>query len=121
MQSNSECPETNREKVTVTFNYRFTPYVSKIKELISKGAIGKILSVDFEWILDARHGADYFRRWHRNKANSGGLLVHKATHHFDLVNWLINQEPETVFAFGGLNFYGPKTKTKRTKMFNLQI
>lgn len=30
------------------------------------------------------------RRWHREKQNSGGLLVHKATHHFDLVNWWID-------------------------------
>ena len=46
------------------------------------------------------HGADYFRRWHREKANSGGLLVHKASHHFDLVNWWIADEPQTVFALG---------------------
>ena len=48
----------------------------------------------FEWLLDVRHGADYFRRWHRDKANSGGLLVHKATHHFDLVNWWLAAAPE---------------------------
>ena len=47
----------------------------------------------FEWLLDVRHGADYFRRWHRDKANSGGLLVHKASHHFDLVNWWLGAAP----------------------------
>jgi len=36
------------------------------------------------------HGAKYFRRWHAQMENSGGLLVHKATHHFDLVNWLLS-------------------------------
>ena len=46
-----------------------------------------------EWLLDTRHGADYFRRWHRNKNNSGGLMVHKATHHFDLVNWWMIPTP----------------------------
>ena len=40
------------------------------------------------------HGADYFRRWHSNKAISGGLMVHKATHHFDLVNWWLGAQPE---------------------------
>ena len=38
----------------------------------------------FEWLLNTQHGADYFRRWHRDKRNIGGLLVHKSTHHFDL-------------------------------------
>jgi len=62
--------------------------------------------VHFEWLLDVRHGADYFRRWHRDRANSGGLLVHKASHHFDLVNWWIASVPVRVYAEGRLFFYG---------------
>lgn len=94
-------------RVTVTFNYRFTPYVTRVKQLLGEGVIGQVLSVDFEWILDTSHGADYFRRWHRRKENSGGLLVHKATHHFDMVNWWLEDEPQTVFATGARRMYGP--------------
>ena len=64
-----------------------TRCTSRCAQLLADGEIGEIGSVHFEWLLDVRHGADYFRRWHRDKANSGGLLVHKASHHFDLVNW----------------------------------
>jgi predicted dehydrogenase len=81
--------------------------VARVKELLREGAIGQVLSVDFEWILDTLHGADYFRRWHRRMENSGGLLVHKATHHFDLINWWIEDEPQRVYAFGERRFYGP--------------
>jgi predicted dehydrogenase len=84
----------------VTFNYRYSPPRTQIKDLLMSGIIGDLLSVDFHWMLDLHHGADYFRRWHRNKANSGGLLVHKATHHFDLVNWWLSAIPTTVFALG---------------------
>lgn len=100
------------KKVTVTFNYRFTPYVLRLKELLSKGILGEVFSVDFSWLLDTKHGADYFRRWHRRKENSGGLLVHKATHHFDMVNFFLEQEPETVFAFGDRRVYGPTRKER---------
>ena len=99
--------EQTGKKVTVTFNVRFMPFVTRIKELIHEGCVGDILSVHFEWMLDTEHGADYFRRWHRKKENSGGLLVHKATHHFDMVNWLIDDEPVKVNAFGTRRFYGP--------------
>ncbi|MDF2678654.1 MAG: dehydrogenase, partial [Bacillota bacterium] len=76
-------------KLRVSFNYRYAPHNTKIRELIMDGVIGDVLSVNFEWLLNTKHGADYFRRWHRDKRNSGGLLVHKSTHHFDLVNfWL---------------------------------
>jgi hypothetical protein len=93
-------------RITVTFNYRYAPRNSKVKELIQGGAIGEVKSVHFEWLLNTKHGADYFRRWHRDKRNSGGLMVHKSTHHFDLVNWWINSQPETVMAMGDLVFYG---------------
>jgi predicted dehydrogenase len=99
--------------VRVTFNYRYAPHHTKARELIASGAIGKVTSVHFEWLLNTQHGADYFRRWHRNKGNSGGLLVHKSTHHFDLVNFWIDSQPESVFAFGDLLFYGRENAEQR--------
>ncbi|GBG06808.1 dehydrogenase [Paenibacillus sp. MY03] len=98
--------ERTGRNVRVTFNYRYAPHHTKARELIDSGVIGKVTSVHFEWLLNTQHGADYFRRWHRNKNNSGGLLVHKSTHHFDLVNFWIGSEPESVFAYGDLLFYG---------------
>ncbi|MDT4762701.1 Gfo/Idh/MocA family oxidoreductase [Sphaerochaeta sp. PS] len=99
--------------IRVAFNYRYAPHHSKIRELIASQTIGEVYSVHFEWLLNTEHGADYYRRWHRNKVNSGGLLVHKSTHHFDLVNFWLGTQPKTVFAFGALNFYGQAAAQKR--------
>ncbi|MBN2852646.1 MAG: Gfo/Idh/MocA family oxidoreductase [Clostridia bacterium] len=104
--------ENSPNHITVTFNYRFTPYVTRIKQLLLDGVIGNIRHVDFEYLLDRNHGADYYRRWHRKMENSGGLLVHKSTHHFDLVNWWLNQTPVDVYANGKLSFYGDDRKEK---------
>ncbi len=93
----------------VAFNYRYSPPRAQVNELLMSGVIGNILSVDFHWLLDTEHGADYFRRWHRNKENSGGLMVHKATHHFDLINWWLSTTPQSVFAFAKREFYTPQT------------
>ncbi|SDY26896.1 Oxidoreductase family, C-terminal alpha/beta domain [Evansella caseinilytica] len=101
------------KEVRVTFNYRYAPHNTKIRELIQSGVIGDVFSVHFEWALDTQHGADYFRRWHRDKRNSGGLLVHKSTHHFDLVNFWLGTEPDTVYASGGLRFYGKENAEAR--------
>ena len=92
----------------VAFNYRYSPPRAQVKEILASGEIGDVLSVDFHWLLDTAHGADYFRRWHRNKASSGGLMVHKATHHFDLVNWWLASVPEAVQASGARRFYTPE-------------
>ena len=101
--------QASGRSVTVTFNYRYSPARSLLKQVLMSGIIGDVTAVNFEWQLDTYHGADYFRRWHRNKANSGGLFVHKATHHFDLLNWWLGSVPRVVSARGRRVFYRPET------------
>ena len=105
-QSILDATSRSGNPLTVAFNYRYNPVHERVWRLLHEQAVGEILSVHFEWLLDVRHGADYFRRWHREKANSGGLMVHKASHHFDLVNWWLGSEPREVFGYGRLGFYG---------------
>ncbi len=101
-----DAEKRSNKNLIVGFNYRWSPYATKIKELLANNSIGKLTSVDFHWYLNTYHGASYFRRWHGEMDQSGSLWVHKATHHFDLLNWWINSEPSEVFAFGNLEFYG---------------
>ncbi|WP_411705927.1 Gfo/Idh/MocA family protein [Edaphovirga cremea] len=105
--------ERTGRDLRVTFNYRYAPHHSKLRELILNNTIGEVFSVHFEWLLNTQHGADYFRRWHRDKRNSGGLLVHKSTHHFDLVNFWLGSVPESVYAQGDLRFYGKENAENR--------
>ena len=111
-QSCVRIAETERrtgKQVTVTMNYRFSPVRALLKEVLMTGIVGAIKSVQFEWRLDTHHGADYYRRWHRRIANAGGLFVHKASHHFDLVNWWLGALPTRVYARGTRQFYRPET------------
>ncbi|MDX0702126.1 gfo/Idh/MocA family oxidoreductase [Sinorhizobium medicae] len=103
-----EAEKRTGRRVDVSFNYRFAPTAARIKELLNAGEIGRITSVDFHWYLDTRHGADYFRRWHAYAERSGSLFVHKATHHFDLLNWYLDSDPDSVGAFADLQMYGRK-------------
>lgn len=109
-----EAEQRSGKKVMITFNLRFLQTFIRVKELLMENAIGDILSVNYEWMLNTSHGADYFRRWHRNRKNSGSLLIHKSTHHFDLLNWFLDDIPEKVNAFGTRRFYGP-TREKRSE------
>lgn len=109
-----DAAERSDGSLVVTFNYRYSPRNTEIRRIIASGEIGEVTGIHFEWCLDTVHGADYFRRWHREKDKSGGLLVHKSTHHFDLVNWWIADSPAVVFALGGLRFYGAANAEKRS-------
>jgi predicted dehydrogenase len=98
------------KKVIVGFNYRFGTLFTALKEQLAKKPTGEITSVDFHWYLNTYHGASYFRRWHGERDKGGTLLVHKATYHFDLLNWLIDSDPVEVVAYGDLEHYGKNNK-----------
>lgn len=106
IQTIIDAEKSTGKECRVTFNYRYSPHRAKIWEVLRSGEIGDLTSVDFHWYLDTRHGADYFRRWHRLVEKGGSLWVHKASHHFDLLNWWIESDPESVYALGELEFYG---------------
>ncbi|GCE06109.1 Gfo/Idh/MocA family oxidoreductase [Dictyobacter aurantiacus] len=120
LQAIFETQERTGRSLRVSFNYRYTPAYTAFREQVMNGAVGKPLAMDFAWLLDTSHGADYFRRWHREKKNSGGLFVHKATHHFDLVNWWLDTYPSEVFAMGALQFYGKHNAEKRGEHYAYQ-
>lgn len=103
------------KKVIVAFNYRHSVHAMQLKELLAAERVGKITSVDFNWYLNVHHGADYFRRWHGRMNKSGSLWVHKATHHFDLLNWWLNSEPVEVSAYGKLEHYGRNNSFRGVK------
>ena len=107
-----EAQHRSGKKVTVTFNCRAMPHFAKLKELVAEGIIGKVYAVNFEYCLDRSHGADYFKRWHRKMEFSQGMLLHKSTHHFDIINWLLDDEPTLVTALGNQMYYGDAEKSK---------
>ncbi|WP_168217686.1 Gfo/Idh/MocA family protein [Occultella kanbiaonis] len=93
--------------VRVTHNLRYTSRHRQIKRMVLAGAIGRPLHVNMDYHVDIRHGASYFLRWNRERANSGGLTIHKSTHHLDLISWWLADAPSTVYAVGGRDYYGP--------------
>lgn len=97
--------ETGR-KLTVTFNVRFHPYFAKLKQILLTGVIGKPLSINYYYMVNTIHGGDYWKRWHRFMDTSGGMMLHKSTHHFDVINWLLEDDPVSVSAHGARLYYG---------------
>ncbi|TPX08009.1 uncharacterized protein E0L32_010340 [Thyridium curvatum] len=113
LQAMIDAEKRTGKQIRVLFNYRYAPHHTKVRELIASGLIGDISTVHMDWILDCAHGSDFMRRWHREKANSGGIQMHKSIHHFDLVHFWLGTEPEMVYCLGGLKFYGRENAIKR--------
>ncbi|MBT8038625.1 MAG: Gfo/Idh/MocA family oxidoreductase [Gammaproteobacteria bacterium] len=101
-----DAARSSRARLIMGFNYRYGSLFTRLKEMLVSATIGEVTSVDFNWYLNNYHGASYFRRWHGLREKGGTLLLHKAAHHFDLLNWWIGSDPVEVHAYGGLEHYG---------------
>jgi predicted dehydrogenase len=95
------------QTVQIGFMLRFAPFFVQLKEIIASGVIGPLVQMSAVEVVEYYHGAAFFRRWHRFRDHSGGLLVHKACHTLDIINWLIDDVPLMVSAHGGMNTFVP--------------
>ncbi|MFH1905051.1 MAG: Gfo/Idh/MocA family oxidoreductase [bacterium] len=88
----------SKATVMIGSNLRHDPTLMKVKEIVSKGDLGRIFMIENREFYDG--GKTYLARWNGKQKYSGGLWVHKGTHDFDIFNWL-NQggKPLRVSAF----------------------
>lgn len=118
LQQMIDAEKRTGKQIRVLFNYHYAPHHTKMRELIASGVIGEIATVHMDWILDCAHGSDIMRRWYRNKSSSGGIHMYKSIHHYDLVHFWLDTEPELVYCIGGLKSYG-KENAERGERTNL--
>lgn len=89
----------------VGFVLRYNELYKKMKEIIGSGIIGEVKT---GWVLHSvGSGSDwYFHDWHGTMKNTGGLLLQKGSHDFDIINWIINSKAKNIAAFGSRDLFG---------------
>ena len=86
---------------------RYSPHYQRIIEVIRSGAIGRVISFEFNETLGFNHGGYWFGNWRREKRNAGTAILEKCCHDIDLANWMIDSLPVRVASFGGRDFFTP--------------
>jgi predicted dehydrogenase len=91
--------------VIVGFVLRYAPLYAKAKQLVEQGVIGKLTTI---WVLHSvASGSNwYFHDWHATFANTGGLLLQKGSHDFDIINWFAGSQAQQVSALGSRDVFG---------------
>ena len=96
-------------KVLVCHVLRYTPFYSKIKDIIDSGVIGKIVTVNAEEEVGYWHQAHSFVRgnW-RNSDETSPMILAKCCHDMDILLWLIGKKCLKVSSFGSLFHFKPE-------------
>ena len=77
---------------------RHSVHLLTLAKMVSDGQVG---DPGLIWCREFRNPFPATMRWAFDKTRSGGLLVEKSCHHFDVFNWLADSRPVRVFASGG--------------------
>lgn len=100
-----EARDKSGKTLLIGFVLRYNKAYKKMKELIASGIIGELKT---GWVLHSvGAGSDwYFHDWHGIMENTGGLLLQKGSHDFDIINWVVDSKIKKMAAFGSQDFFG---------------
>jgi len=91
-----------RSAVTwVGLEYRYMPPVTRLVDQVHRGDVGNVQMVSIR-----EHRFPFLPKvgdWNRFTRNTGGTLVEKCCHYFDLMNLVVQRRPVSVMASGGQN------------------
>ncbi len=92
--------EGRRAPVWVAMEYRYMPAIARLIEEVAKGTAGRVQMLSIR-----EHRFPFLRKvgdWNRFADQTGGTLVEKCCHFFDLMRLILKAEPLRVFATGGM-------------------
>lgn len=96
-----EC-DKNKLKIFVVQQNRFNPPIQKLKEALDRGRFGKLVlgSIQVRWCRDQSYYDQ--KSWRGTWALDGGVLTNQASHHLDMLIWMM----------GGVKSVVAKTATR---------
>ena len=105
----------HNEKIMVCHVLRYTVMIEKIKKLLEDGVIGKLITVDHTENVGFWHAAHSYVRgnWRRAEETSP-MIMAKCCHDFDLLQYFIGDECESVSSYGDTNFFNKENKPEDT-------
>jgi myo-inositol 2-dehydrogenase / D-chiro-inositol 1-dehydrogenase len=91
----------HKAPIWVAMEYRYMPPVQELLAAIRKGKVG-----DLQMLAIREHRFPFLPKvgdWNRFSQRTGGTLVEKCCHFFDLMRLIMQDEPSRVFASGAMD------------------
>jgi predicted dehydrogenase len=101
---------------SIGFTLRYSPHYRRIREIISSGKIGSIVSMEFNETLEFNHGGYIHADWRRKTEWAGSHLLEKCCHDLDLVNWMVDSLAVRAASFGGCDFFNSANASRIEKL-----
>lgn len=100
----------------VGFVLRHTPFFRRAMEMVESGQLGEILAIDSDEHVGASTTALFWHNWRRFKKSSGGFLVEKCCHDFDMLRCLTRANVKTIFSIARRTHLVPGGKLRHQRL-----
>jgi len=110
--------ESGHDKVFVGFVLRYAPFYQRLAELLQNKAVGQLLAVDADENLSQSITSGFYRAWRRDDQVSGGFMVEKCSHDFDIFHFLIRSRVERVFSIAKRTHFVPRPFDEQHRRFS---
>ncbi len=98
-----EAAEKSGKTLIIGQQMRYHAHIHRMTEYINRGDIGRPVMT---WLREFRDPFPATMEWVFDKHKGGGMLMDKSCHHFDIFNWLLNDdEPVSVYTSGGADVF----------------
>ena len=85
---------------------RYSPFFSKIKEILDEERIGRMMSIQhIEEVGYWHHAHSFVRGNWRNKEESSPMILQKCCHDMDIMLWLADSKCKKISSFGELTYF----------------
>lgn len=112
---------SSRPPIVIGFVLRFVPFFRRLLEKVSSGEMGQLLQVDADELLNAGMTSVFFRQgWKLHDQFTGGLLVEKCCHDFDVLSLLAGSAPRQVFSLAARTHFIPRPRQEQHPRFDAE-
>lgn len=113
-----EFKKAGNERVFIGFVLRYAPFYRQLREFLDRKTIGQLLAIDADENLSQSLSSLFLRAWRRDDRVTGGFMVEKCCHDFDILHMLTGSRVTRVFSMAKRTHFIGRPREEQHRRFD---
>ena len=113
--------ESGNRRVFVGFVLRYAPFYERLVRLLRSNSVGQLMAIDADENLSQSITSGFYRGWRQHDHVSGGFMVEKCSHDFDILHMLTGCGVKQVFSIAKRTHFIPRPRHEQHRRFDSAV
>lgn len=104
-------------RTVVGFVLRYTPFYSRVREIVRSGRLGEILAVQADENLGTGLTMVQYQGWRQDVTRSGGWMLEKCCHDLDVLGYVLDSRPVRIHSMASALAFRPRPESEQLPRF----